>query len=460
MPNSFENTIAALETQFGEAMRIVRENGDLDQIERVGDLIILKEKLIEALIDELCDAEDTTFENPDEIIINGNAEGPATPYPSNITVSDLDGAVRHVTVTLYGLTHTWPDDLDILLVGPQGQSVVLMSDAGGSTNINNVTLEFDDNAADFLPDSSGIVSGTYKPTNYEGVEVFPAPAPGPPYGSTLSVFNGTDPNGTWSLYVFDDSAFDNGSIAEGWDLTITTNPCVGVQEPAPGVDQVEPDDINSAVFHLESELSRAFQVILDAGNPNQIERFLKLLINKELLLLMIVEEIDENGNGNGNGGNGDECPCKFRLGIQGNSAPTTVFVSQPSQPNSSFTGTINVSAEQCFTGARMCNPSVDQFNINFGDNGTTINFTQGRRTLISCVDGTEANLLGTAQATGNLLSGDFNVSIEFTDNQNGTGTWVINATSFDESTTFFTTFTAPVSARTFIGDCSENVGPN
>jgi hypothetical protein len=70
------------------------------------------------------------------------------------------------------------------------------------------------------------VSGTYRPTNIEPGEIgeldsFAAPAPGGPYGSALSVFNGTAPNGLWSLYVVDDGPGDQGSIA-GWVMTITT----------------------------------------------------------------------------------------------------------------------------------------------------------------------------------------------------------------------------------------------
>ena len=36
------------------------------------------------------------------------------------------------------------------------------------------------------------------------------------------MFNGGNPNGTWSLYVNDHSAGDTGSIAGGWSLTFTT----------------------------------------------------------------------------------------------------------------------------------------------------------------------------------------------------------------------------------------------
>src|SRR6266403_2133743 len=67
-----------------------------------------------------------------------------------------------------------------------------------------------------------IASGTYKPTDYPPNDQIPAPAPPSPYGTNLSVFNGIDPTGTWSLYVYDDSSGDSGSINGGWTLTITT----------------------------------------------------------------------------------------------------------------------------------------------------------------------------------------------------------------------------------------------
>src|SRR6185503_3721718 len=38
----------------------------------------------------------------------------------------------------------------------------------------------------------------------------------------LAVLAGTNPNGTWALHVFDDTAGDSGAINNGWRLNIVT----------------------------------------------------------------------------------------------------------------------------------------------------------------------------------------------------------------------------------------------
>jgi hypothetical protein len=58
--------------------------------------------------------------------------GPATPYPSPITVAGATGQVRDVDVILDGFSHTFPDDVNILLEGPQGQKALIMADAGAA----------------------------------------------------------------------------------------------------------------------------------------------------------------------------------------------------------------------------------------------------------------------------------------------------------------------------------------
>jgi Ca2+-binding RTX toxin-like protein len=172
-------------------------------------------------------AAQTNFSNSTPIVIPD--QGPATPYPSPINVSGLSAAVTDVDVTLNNVTHTFADDIDALLVGPQGQKVILMSDAGdGNTaGITDTTLTFDDSAAASIPDDAPPAPGAYKPTDIvepgEENDTFTPPAPAGPYSTQLAAFNGTNPNGTWSLYVFDDATLDSGDI-EGWSLRIAVAP--------------------------------------------------------------------------------------------------------------------------------------------------------------------------------------------------------------------------------------------
>ena len=160
-----------------------------------------------------------TFKNTATITIPSS--GAASPYPSTIAVSGLAGTLVKATVSLSLINHTWPDDLDILLVGPQGQTTLLMSDAGSSYDLVNATLIFDDGAAAQLPDSAQITGGTWRPTDFETGDIFAAPAPGGTYVASLAVFKGTNPNGTWQLFVYDDATGDFGNINGGWALQLS-----------------------------------------------------------------------------------------------------------------------------------------------------------------------------------------------------------------------------------------------
>ena len=181
----------------------------------------------------------TVFSNPAPIApadraSNSAGTNPGIPpsnYPSPIAVAGLTGTVTKVTVT-FAITSTFPDDFDILLVGPTGAMSLVMSDAGGSGDPTNVTYTFDQSAPTTMPDNPTTVvpAGTFQPTNFVG---FATPEPGgqdnfPMAGGLMSyptgfnVFNGTNPNGTWNLYVVDDQQFDTMSLPSGWSIDITT----------------------------------------------------------------------------------------------------------------------------------------------------------------------------------------------------------------------------------------------
>src|SRR5262249_41082659 len=140
----------------------------------------------------------STFTNGNGIVIPDHGAG--NPYPSTILVTGMTGLVSKATVTLNGLTHSFPRDVNALLVSPAGGRALLMSHAGSGQPVTNITLTFDDAAGGALPPGGQIVSGTYQPAAYGAAVTFPAPAPAKPYGTTLSAVNGKDPNGAWSLY--------------------------------------------------------------------------------------------------------------------------------------------------------------------------------------------------------------------------------------------------------------------
>ncbi len=146
--------------------------------------------------------------------------GPAYPYPSTTLVQCAPKNIRQLTVTLHQLSHEFPDDLDIMLVAPNGIAIKLMSDCGGTgaNAISNVDLSFSAEAPAFLPDNAKIVTGLYRPTDHvNDIDPFQPPAPPSANTTNLSALYGTNPNGYWSLFVVDDHGEDAGSIA-GWTL--------------------------------------------------------------------------------------------------------------------------------------------------------------------------------------------------------------------------------------------------
>jgi len=110
------------------------------------------------------------------------------------------------------INHTWDSDLDVYLVAPDGTTVELFTDVGGSGDGFNSTI-LDDEA------STSIVAGT-------------APFTGRfrPEGS-LSAFDGMDTQGWWKLIIGDDYYMDGGSLQE-WSLIFTVNAAPQVEAVA------------------------------------------------------------------------------------------------------------------------------------------------------------------------------------------------------------------------------------
>jgi subtilisin-like proprotein convertase family protein len=161
------------------------------------------------------------FSNEQTILIPNF--GAADHYPSEINVSGLSGSITDVDVKLRKFTHTFPGDVFVMLEGPGGQNVVVMGDAGREFDVRGIKLVFDDEAAtpttrDRATQQGHLPAGQLRPYN----PAFRAPAPAESGATALSTFDGTDPDGTWKLWVFDEDTDDEGRFGCGWTLHITT----------------------------------------------------------------------------------------------------------------------------------------------------------------------------------------------------------------------------------------------
>jgi subtilisin-like proprotein convertase family protein len=163
----------------------------------------------------------TSFGGGPGVTIPGiGTSGPGAPYPSTIAVAGLPAVTVVQSVTINGFSHTFPDDVDILLRSPSGVSVVLMSDVGGGTDATGQNFTFSDAAASLMSDGLFNASGTYLPTNIGSSDTWAAPGPGAITQATPSLgsFGAGDNNGVWELFIVDDVGGDIGAISD-WSIT-------------------------------------------------------------------------------------------------------------------------------------------------------------------------------------------------------------------------------------------------
>jgi hypothetical protein len=152
----------------------------------------------------------------------GDTVGSANPYPSEKSVGGFPSGshITDVNLTLKNYRHSFPDDVDVLLAHA-GKNRTVMSDRGnGLPGVSNITITLDDEAAQAVPDETNPTGGRFRPANSDGNDGFPSPAPNQNFRSALSAFDTLNPNGTWRLFVQDDSGQDCGKFGGGWSITI------------------------------------------------------------------------------------------------------------------------------------------------------------------------------------------------------------------------------------------------
>jgi len=133
---------------------------------------------------------------------------------STITVSGVTTPTHHVVISLH-LSHTVDDNLDISIEDPDGTTVSLSSDNGGTLDDYGTSCADADRTtfsdAALLPITSGTTPfrGTFRPEQ------------------SLSVYRGkfgSDVNGTWHLNIADDTAGGLGTL-HCWSIIIFPTVC-------------------------------------------------------------------------------------------------------------------------------------------------------------------------------------------------------------------------------------------
>ncbi|MGB3199920.1 MAG: hypothetical protein WBA99_03405, partial [Nodosilinea sp.] len=157
------------------------------------------------------------------------AAGRGDLYPSVLKVDGLLGKIEDISVTLKGLSVTADNNLDIWLEGPQGQRVILLSDAGNGTALDNFTLTFNNAGAQALAGSTSslINNNIYRPTNNSGGANDLDPTAFTNAATSFNQFigqSGASLNGDWKLYIEDDTdsgvdAEKLGRLLNGWSIT-------------------------------------------------------------------------------------------------------------------------------------------------------------------------------------------------------------------------------------------------
>jgi len=117
---------------------------------------------------------------------------------SNINIPNAGSIIDLNVVNLMG-THSWVSDLTFVLSSPSNSSATLFAQICGSDD--DFDLNFDDAAASSQLPCPPIGGGTYQAEDL------------------LSVFNGQNPAGTWTLSVSDGANQDGGSL-DSWGLQV------------------------------------------------------------------------------------------------------------------------------------------------------------------------------------------------------------------------------------------------
>ena len=202
----------------------------------------------------------------------------------------LDSCFKIHSLTIDSLEHSYLGDLDIYLVSPSNDTLEISTDNGGSGD-DLINVVFTDTANTNISTSTvGVSPGYYHTEDSMGFEKF----------------NGTNPNGVWTLQVNDDDAYASGTI-HSWSLNfencvitsqniIISNDLINIY-PNPAKDYMIIDLVDESqisVYNISGQLVHAFeantQSIVNTKDWNKGIYFINIQSNNGNIQKKIVVE--------------------------------------------------------------------------------------------------------------------------------------------------------------------------
>lgn len=150
---------------------------------------------LQGVINQSNNFEEINFSNTLDTPIFDNFSSTSTINVSGINYTGSDSPIASLCINI---NHSYTGDLDISLICPDGTSIDLTSDNGGSSD-NYTNTCFDEISAN-ITTGSGPFTGTFSPEQ------------------AFSLLNTCTINGIWTLQVSDDGAGDIGTLLD-WSIT-------------------------------------------------------------------------------------------------------------------------------------------------------------------------------------------------------------------------------------------------
>ena len=197
----------------------------------------MRTKLFIPVISLLCISYALANPNPGDVPFDFSFTEAGGPIPEIDFDQDLDGistfpltmrnaqfpngipVILSLELQLTGFTHSFPDDLEIYLIDPFSETLLVMANRGDGVDlaVSGITMIFNDNGGRSLlaydnsqldPSVPGTLATYYQPEGSGGMSNF------------VKQSGGTD---TWTLLIIDSAENDGGSLTS-WTLRGTAVP--------------------------------------------------------------------------------------------------------------------------------------------------------------------------------------------------------------------------------------------